>query len=170
MDTVREQFKEIDFDKSWSEDDWELFFRAQDRLVREADRSSGSVGFGEVKSHRALRAEKMTDYHFRQVLSRFGMDPDFPERVDLTSCAESARPACDYWEEGAELESLPIYRKTGAYARFARAVIENKFGRMMVRRYRSPAHVRRQMLLRDYLASLSGILSDLSCAHSLGYQ
>ena len=99
-------FKDIDFDKSWGEEEWKQFFEAQDRFMRRTWR------FRRPLSSRGAWDPTLS---FHRVLRHFGMDPDDPDAClgefpwEMPQNDEASSSRLKFWEAGAELENLPIY-------------------------------------------------------------
>jgi hypothetical protein len=160
MDKRRDYFKKIDFDKPWDEEDWERFFRAQEQLVREP--SGPSFGLPSRKP----------GLSFRDVLRRFGMDPDNPGALpaEFDPLAEPepslARP---FWQEDAELESLPIYCQAKRYAARVLLLCDRHFVKLLNKPYKSAIHRRCQAILRELIERAADVPRDVACGHHLGY-
>lgn len=162
MDKRRDYFKKIDFDKPWDEDDWERFFRAQEQLSREP---GGRQAFG--------LSSRKPGLSFRDVLRRFGMDPDNPGALpaEFDPYAEppvepSPRP---FWQENAELESLPVYCQSKCYATRVLLLCDRYFGKLLAKTYKSALHRRCQEILRDLQHHATAMPRDVACGHHLGY-
>jgi hypothetical protein len=143
MSGHEEYFKGIHFDRNWSEEDWERFFRAQERLLQDFRRGTGrkpSPSFTE------------TELAFGQVLRRFGIDPD-----------EMG------WEAQAEAESLPLYIGAQNYASALQNFIGECFGPMLRRTYKCPRRRRFQVALRRLRAHAVEIPRNVAAGHALGY-
>jgi hypothetical protein len=164
MDKKRDYFKKIDFDKTWDENDWEEFFRAQERL------SSESTAGAALKT-----PDRDVELSFRRVLQRFGMDPDNPgtppaefDPFLATLDDAPARPG-NFWDDGAELEALPIYCQAKCYAYRVLLLCDRHFGKLLTKSYKSKVHRRCQEILGDLQHHAIRIPNDLASGHHLGY-
>lgn len=160
MDRFRDSFKKINFDKNWDEDDWETFFQAQDQLVKE-------VRPGAVSTLSARSPDPVLS--FRQVLRRFGMDPDNPAAPPSHFKSEAPAPKAAFWEEGVAVDTLAIFNHAREYAtRFAYFCNKN-YGKSMRKIYKSPAHLERRRLLNRILAQAPEISRNIAAGHDIGY-
>jgi hypothetical protein len=151
-------FRGIDFDKPWEEEDWERFFEAQDRFARDlkvprpAPRSLEGLGF-------------------REVMRRFGMDPDDPSpRAFPSPAADEAAPSRRFWEEGVEAEFLPVFVHARLYAHGIASLIRRRFHDVLDKTYKSRLHQLLQQILRNLEPRAYAIAGQISAGHGLGYR
>ncbi len=167
MPDANHYFKNINFDKSWEEEDWERFFEAQDRLTKDYRWISG--GPARPGSDPALS--------FRQVLQRFGMDPDGPDipprpfayKPGEPSEEPLTPPGLKYWQEGADHESLPVYCQAKCYAFRVTLLAEARFAKTMGRTYKSRSHQDFQKSMAEWVRQAQLLPRFLAAAHRLGY-
>jgi hypothetical protein len=162
MSGAEDYFKGIDFDKAWEEADWELFFDAQDRLSRElrvdppSPRTTLNPGLG-----------------FREVLRRFGMDPDNPSASPQDFTPPPSRPAEGvrrFWEEGVEAESLSVFAHARIYAHGVRSLLERRFRDILFKTYKSKPHLLLQQVLLALEPHARAIPAQVAAGHALGYR
>jgi hypothetical protein len=170
MSQYGDSFKDIDFDKPWEEEDWERFFEAQDRMVREA----------EARLFRSRNRPAAADsLAFREVLRRFGMDPDRPLSDDEDPSPESAErelasdpsagASSDFSRDGVNLQTLPVYCDARRFAARVILLCERRFLRMMNKIYRSESHRRVQSLLVEWSRLVVQVPGTIASGHGLGY-
>jgi hypothetical protein len=157
-----DHFKDIDFEKPWEEEDWERFFDAQERLAHEL--RVGPAPDPRARLHPGLG--------FREVLRRFGMDPDNPAEPPRDFEPPPAAPAGKrrFWEEGVEAEALPAFCHARLYAHAVRSLIERRFRDVMFKSYKSKAHLYLQNLLGVLERRSAAIPAQLAAGHALGYR
>jgi len=149
-------FKHIDFDKAWDEEDWERFFLAQDRLLK--DSRPGA---------RALAA-KDPSLSFRWVMRQFGMDPDDPTAVPAdfaTAEDEESR----VHSEDASLHDLPIYLAAKSFVHRFFRFCDFNYGKALNKAYKSKAHRERQEILLGMMLHAAEIHKNVAAGHELGY-
>lgn len=162
MAQPEDHFRDIDFDKPWEEEDWERFFDAQERLAHEL----------RVGPAPALRPRANPGLGFREVLRRFGMDPDNPTAPprDFEAPAPGATGKRRFWEEGVEAESLPVFAHARLYTHAVRSMVERRFRDVMFKTYKNKTY----LLLQNILAALerhaSAIPAQVASGHALGYR
>ncbi|MBI4395967.1 MAG: hypothetical protein HY548_02655 [Elusimicrobia bacterium] len=169
MNPYEEYFKDIDFDRDWDESDWERFFEAQEKLSKEVRKN--------VRRMRT-RLDDESQLSFRNVLQRFGINPDHPESAPFEPSSSDEPPEEEtgapsrlaFWEEGAEAESLPVYRQSKCYAYRIVSLCENDFGPLLHRKYKSRSHRQLQVLLKDLRAHALQVPRHLAAGHDLGYR
>jgi hypothetical protein len=163
MSEYRRMFKGIDFDRPWSEEDWEVFFQAQEGLSREVGVSRSVVD---------RRGQAKGRLPFREVLRRFGMDPDdptaAPREFDLDGPGGGPSPR-RYWQEDADVETLPLYRTAREYACGVLSVVDRRFFGLMTKTYKSEPHRRLQRLLEDLQHHARLAAASVAAGHELGY-
>ena len=134
----KDYFQQINFNKNWSESDWERYFEAHEayRLSRRAD---------QVRKHPMdkIRFVKGEDdvTAFEPILRAYGFDmgPAILEQIrtrpfagDKDPFADTAPPAsapAHFWSEGAPLASLPLYRDACRFAIAAAKEVDRTFKR-----------------------------------------
>jgi hypothetical protein len=161
MGAADDYFKGIDFDKAWEEEDWERFFDAQDRLSRELRVDPPSP-----------RTTKHPGLGFREVLRRFGMDPDNPGAAphDFEAPARKAAGPRRFWEEGVEAEALPAFIHARVYAHAVRSLLERRFRDILFKTYKSKTHILLQKILLNLEPHAAAIPAQLAAGHALGYR
>lgn len=162
-----DEFKRINFQKDWEEEDWERFFDAQDQLARE--RRPGRAGPVRDGGDPALA--------FGRVLRRFGMDPDNPDnppqpfaytRVEPSELPLDL-PGIKFWQDGADQETLPVYCQAKCYAWRAAWLVESRFPRLFNRVYKSRSHQDLQKGLDQLLREAPEVPRQVAAGHRLGY-
>jgi hypothetical protein len=157
-------FKGIDFGKEWTEEDWERFFRAQERLMSERQASSKGKG-----------GYSASELSFREVLRRFGIDPDggrgpaeplLPAEADAPVLPGSHRA---FWEDEAEAESLPLYVESQTYVVTLHRFIRERFRNALRKTFKSPRHRYFQTALKRLRAHALEIPRNVAAGHALGY-
>lgn len=161
MGRYEDYFRSIDFDKAWEEEDWEIFFEAQDRLSRE------------VRPPSAPGRDRAVDpaLTFRRVMRQFGMDPDDPGAAPTDPLAPLP-PAAPrrFWEDGAEYESLPVYALARDFARGVARLCDGRFRRVLSRRYKSRPYRRFQFLLVHLQTHTFRVPRLIAAGHAVGYR
>jgi hypothetical protein len=160
-------FKGINFDKSWEEEDWEKFFDAQERLIRDYH----WVG---TPPERPAADPSLS---FRQVLRRFGMDPDSPNTPPRSfhytgeepSEEPHTPPGLKFWQQGADHESLPIYCQAKCYAYRVVLLIDARFSKFLAKTYKSRSHQEFQKALAEWRRVAQAIPRLVAEGHRLGY-
>lgn len=157
MGDAKDYFKHLDFNREWEEEDWEKYFEAQERLVQEVYwvfprvRSSADSGLG-----------------FRQVLRRFGLDPD---RLGFTPVEHipTSLQAQPFWVEGAEVDQVPVYASTRSFAHAVMALCSARFKNLEKKIYRLAALQQHQKRVRDLRWHATRAPGHLTAGHALGY-
>lgn len=160
MSGQNDYFKDIDFDKSWDEDDWERFFQAQDNLVRDMEKKS---------RRRSARPRAGTGLAFRDVLRGFGMDPDGGETEPAPDAWEASGSRREFWEEGAEVESLPIYCEAKCFAYRVLLMFDRHFPDIVTKKYKSRVHQRLQAIVGELQYHAGQTAKNVAGGHGLGY-
>jgi hypothetical protein len=152
-------FKDVNFAAPWGEEDWRRFFDAQEKLRRSLF----------VHRPRALPSAD-PDLAFRKVLRDFHIDPDNPG-MDFSTleAAPSAPTLLRYWEEGAEVESLPLYGQALVFLTEVNGVFHRRFPGIARRTYKSPSLRLLQQLVDRLPHHAAQIPRRLSAAHGMGY-
>jgi hypothetical protein len=158
---AEDYFKGIDFDKAWEEEDWERFFDAQDRLARELR--------VDPPPPRSLRHPGLG---FREVLRRFGMDPDNPmvPPRDFDPPPAAASTPRRFWEEGVEAEALPIFAHARLYAHALSSLMDRRFRDVMYKTYKSKPYLLLQQILENLEPHGRAIPAQIAAGHALGYR
>jgi hypothetical protein len=161
MAQSEDYFRGIDFEKPWEEEDWERFFAAQERLSRELRVEPAPCRNG----HQSGLA-------FREVLRRFGMDPDDPSAPprEFDASPDPAPSARRFWEEGVEAESLPLFAHARLYAHGVASLVERRFPGLFFKNYKSKTHILLQKILADLELRSRAIPAQIAAGHSLGYR
>ncbi len=167
--TPREDyFKHIDFDKDWDESDWEKFFSAQERFSVDLKRQTWLSRFRDASG---------SGLSFRHVMRRFGMDPDNPaggpsdffvprKLADAPGTSGSFR----FWEDGADIESVPVYCESACAAYHVLMLCEHRFHRMLSKKYKSRSHQQFQRGLMELRYHLTEAPRYIAAGHGLGYK
>ncbi|HRY28913.1 MAG TPA: hypothetical protein P5079_02625 [Elusimicrobiota bacterium] len=165
MESNRNCFESINFNKKWDEEDWERFFSAQDEFVRQ------------VRPGRAYARGRTVDpsLSFRNVMRRFGMDPDgvfAPEASFEPPAGPSTEPPL--WKsrlslEEAEVDALPIYIRAKSFVGVVASLWERRFQKMMAKTYKSRLHRLCQALLEDIRHHARRIPHNVAEGHYVGY-
>ena len=160
MSRSEDHFKDIDFGKEWDEADWEWFFDAQEKFKK------GTL----LRSFSRDRRRASPELSFRYVMRRFGMDPDnSPSEFKSAAGEPGVSRALEYWQEGAEADSLPIYLQARYFDQQLQMIVEREFGAMITKPYKSLSFRRFQNLLKDFLFHAGQVPQALAAAHELGY-
>jgi hypothetical protein len=154
-------FRGIDFDKAWEEEDWERFFDAQDRLSRALRPDPPPA-----------RGRPVPGLGFREVLRRFGMDPDNPLSAPKDFEGPPAPPSDKrrFWEEGVEAEALPVFSHARVYARGVRSLMERRFPDVALKTYKSKSHRLLQQILSGLEVHAAAVPAQIAAGHGLGYR
>jgi hypothetical protein len=163
-DPSPDYFKDIDFDRTWEEEDWERFFAAQDRLARDGRRTRPSRPAPGVNP----------ELSFREVLRRFGMDPDRPDVEPkpfrrISPVDETPPTAARFWEDGAPPESLGLYRQARQYADHLETLFSGPLSRFFTRVYRSRSHRECRRALIELAEHAPAIEAFVAAGHRVGY-
>ena len=161
MAGMEDHFKDIDFDKPWEEEDWERFFSAQEHLIRQLRVDPA-----------APRDKKHPGLGFREVLMRFGMDPDNPgvPPKDFEPPVHPTSGARRFWEEGVEAEALPVFAHARMYAHAVKSMIERRFRDLLFKTYKSKPYLLLQQVLEDLEPIAMAIPGQIAAGHALGYR
>ncbi|MGQ0645534.1 MAG: hypothetical protein ACT4O3_08595 [Elusimicrobiota bacterium] len=151
MPRKRDYFKKINFDKPWEEDDWELFFQAQETLLRELGPATGAYKDRVFSSRAILRRLRLQADH--------GPAPAPP----------SGGSGEEFWREGAAPDSLPSFRLAETFRQDLR-LLYKRLGRRLYKKYESPAHAQAQRLLHRMAAHAAQAPRELALGHELGYE
>ena len=156
-----DHFKDIDFEKAWEEEDWERFFDAQERLAAEL-----RVG------PPAPRHRRRPGLGFREVLRRFGMDPDNPSVPprDFDPPPAAADGKRRFWEEGVEAEALPVFAHARLYAHAVRSLLDRRFRPLLAKTYASKPYLLLQTVLEGLELRSRAVPAHVAAGHALGYR
>lgn len=162
MNGYEDYFRNIDFDKVWEEEDWERFFSAQDRLSRDL----------RLDPPRLRRAAKDHGLGFREVMRRFGMDPDEGAAPRDFSSPPPPPPTGprQFWEEGVEAESLQIFIHARVYAHAVKSMIYRRFPDVLSKTYKSKHHRLLQTILANLEPHARAVAGQIASGHALGYR
>jgi len=164
MSRYEDYFKDIDFDKEWNESDWAHFFDAQDKLQRDIQARTRLVPRGGGRD-RGLG--------FRRVLAEFGMDPDAPQPEPFETSSEyiffEGPRSIPFWEEAAEVGTLPLYNHSQALALWIADLCQSHFPKIAKKSYKSLSHKRLQSAVRDLCHHAPQIPRLVAAGHGVGY-
>jgi|GEM_PF-2853029 len=160
-----DDFQKINFDRPWSEEDWERFFQAQDRLTANRRRRTRTV---------PRETGGVSELAFRNVLHRFGMDPDNPDAeprpFSLTeSLDDVGSNRFPFWRDGADHERLPLYLRSREFVRAVDDLVDRRFAAQMAKTYKNPSHRLFQKTLRELDLNSRAIPRLIALGHRVGY-
>jgi hypothetical protein len=171
--TRREFFNEIDFNKSWDEQDWERFFKAQDdyrveaqtREVRKKPMSKIKfVGPDEVAAFEPIIREYGALKESHAVIHQLNGQPFQGDQNPEDEYHPAADEDPHYWGEGAPLATVLIYRDCCRYAICTSQEIDRYL------RMRGPAYRRQHTAEFESLRfHANWVAINVAQGHMLGY-
>jgi hypothetical protein len=167
MSEFERHFKNIDFEKEWSEKDWARFFAAQDRLLFELEVRARHSPVS--KTH---RRDSLDDVMKRLGVAR-GDDVVVPAELDIPDDPlqdTSLRMNIKLLPEDAlPVERLPLYQLSLLCAQKVLWLLEYRYHALARKPYKSARHVQTQKALFALQEHVVKISHYIALGHELGY-